>query len=492
MASVYPKNGVLYARLKGAKRPGKWGSRRTPFREGQEALAKRWAKEAQARIDFHAKSGARPTLAGDKSFRAYIARWLDRRRQSGHDWKQDKGRLEKHVLPVLGDLDIDSIHTFHIADLVRRLRFPEEGEPIAQRTVRNVYSVVAAAFRDAAADGIVTATPCVLTTAQLGPIVDKDPEWRTSAVFTREEAEQMISDERIPFDRRLYYAFGLLAGLRPGEIAALRWRHYDAAEQPLSRLVIARAYNTKRNLHKLTKTETSKTIPVHPTLAAMIAEWKLSGWSRMTGRAVTADDLVLPLPPETIAKQTKRKGGEPFRGYDYAGRRWREVDLKTLGLRHRSLYDTKATFITLAIEDGASPAIIRDRVTHTKQQRSAFDGYDRGPHWIATCAEVGKLKLARLATRLLPTTSDSNDHQDFTGSGGGLRRPHNEHERPRVFAVLDGGRPGTDIARNHSWTIRVARLATELAAVARLGDVQKARWLISDIAMQIPAVRALA
>ena len=33
---------------------------------------------------------------------------------------------------------------------------------------------------------------------QLGPLVDSDPEWRAGAVFTRDEAEQMISDHRIP------------------------------------------------------------------------------------------------------------------------------------------------------------------------------------------------------------------------------------------------------------------------------------------------------
>jgi hypothetical protein len=33
---------------------------------------------------------------------------------------------------------------------------------------------------------------------------------------------------------------------------------------------------------------------------------------------------------------------------------------------------------------GTKPEIIRDRVTHTKRRRDAFDGYDRGPHWPET------------------------------------------------------------------------------------------------------------
>lgn len=122
----------------------------------------------------------------------------------------------------------------------------------------------------------------------------------------------------------------------------------------------------------------------------MLEEWRRVGWAAMMGRDPMADDLIVPLPPRAASRRTRRTG-EPFRGWDYTGRRWREVDLPALGWRHRSVYDTRATFITLAVDDGADAAILRDRVTHTKPRRSAFDGYDRGPHWEATCREVAKL-----------------------------------------------------------------------------------------------------
>jgi hypothetical protein len=56
----------------------------------------------------------------------------------------------------------------------------------------------------------------------------------------------------------------------------------------------------------------------------------------------------------------------------------------------------RATFITLALEDGADPHVIETRVTHTKKSRSAFDGYNRGRQWEIRCAEVAKLKIARV------------------------------------------------------------------------------------------------
>lgn len=380
---------------------GKWVGKPTEYRVedlNSKRNAKRWAERYQAKVDAAGRRDEGGTPTGPLTVRRYVKSRLDKRREEGHDWTADRGRLEKHVLPTIGDLVLADVRTVHIADLVRKLRFASDPK-LAPRTVRNIYSVVNAMFRDAAIDGDIEVNPCILTDAQLGNVVDKDPEWREGAVFTRDEAEILISHPEIPADRQLVYAFGLLAGMRPDEVGALRWRHYDPAVKPLGSLLVAQSYNTKRNATKGTKTETVKRIPVHPTLAAMLAEWRRSGWARMMGHAPETepepDDLIVPLPPDTTARRTSRKGTEPHRGYDYSGKRWREVDLPMLGWRERTLYDTKSTFVTLAIDDGADRDIIRDRVTHTKQKRSAFDGYDRGAHREATCREVAKLRISR-------------------------------------------------------------------------------------------------
>ena len=55
----------------------------------------------------------------------------------------------------------------------------------------------------------------------------------------------------------------------------------------------------------------------------------------------------------------------------------------------------RATFITLAIEDGRTRNVIETRVTHTRKSRNAFDGYNRGLHWEQTCAEISKLRITR-------------------------------------------------------------------------------------------------
>ena len=62
----------------------------------------------------------------------------------------------------------------------------------------------------------------ILTKYELGEAVDKDPEWRVTARYSREELEILISDPRLPIDRRMFCALEGIAGLRLGEAAGLR------------------------------------------------------------------------------------------------------------------------------------------------------------------------------------------------------------------------------------------------------------------------------
>ena len=138
------------------------------------------------------------------------------------------------------------------------------------------------------------------------------------------------------------------------------------------------------------------------------------------GRTSGVPALGSPLPPDAVARR-RRRTGDAFRGHDYSGKRWREHDMPLLGWRYREPYATKSTFITLVIEDGAKPDVIRDRVTHTKAARDAFSGYDRGPHWIETCGEVSKLQLTRRLATSFATAGQLLELSDERSGGGGSR-----------------------------------------------------------------------
>jgi integrase len=389
MMGVYRRGSKLWIRFRDAA--GKWRDSSTGFDVGQEELAQVMHDETVARIAATTRTVKHAPARG-LTVRGFVAEWLPKRRERGLDWKADEGRLNRHVLPHVGDLPIAEARARHLVDMFHKLRTDPKLN-LAPRSIYNIYSVVSAVFRDAKLADLIQQSPCVLDERHLGPLIDKDPEWRSTAVFTHEEVETIISDARIPPDRQMAYAIELLAGVRPGEGSALRWRHYDPTVRPLGKLLVAKSYSTRVG-EKTTKTDAVKHVPVHPTLAAMLAEWKLGGWAAMMGRAPGPDDLIVPLPPEAAERRYKRKG-EPFRTTYYSGKCWRKDDLPALGWRHRRHYDMRATFITLAIDDGADPDVLETRVTHTRKSRGAFDGYNRGLQWERTCAEVSKLRITR-------------------------------------------------------------------------------------------------
>ena len=47
----------------------------------------------------------------------------------------------------------------------------------------NIYTVVAALFRDAKLADLIEQSPCILDERQLGPLFDKSPEWRNAACY---------------------------------------------------------------------------------------------------------------------------------------------------------------------------------------------------------------------------------------------------------------------------------------------------------------------
>ena len=408
MARVFIPTGRTVYRARLRRGPGDWFDVSTG--ETDPVRAEEFRAVAQAEIDAKAV----PSNAA-LTFRVYVERWLKKREAEGQDWKKDRGRLETHVMVTLGPCELAKITHAQIAALIHHLRFETK---LAPRTVRNVYGVIAAVFRDAADEELIPVSPCRLTKKHLGEKLDKHPEWRGGAQYDRHEVEAMIADPRIPFDRQMVYAICMLAGLRPGETSAIRWRHYNADAVPLGRLTIAWSYSTTYGRTKETKTKTVRTVPVHPVLAQMLLEWRAFGWERMMGRAPTDDDLIVPLPPDY--KRRTRSGQE--RPTYYTLKRWNEIDEPQLGWRHRTIRDTRPTFITLCVEDGANRQVLRDRVTHTRPS-TVFDGYDRGTHWDETCREVGKLKIQRRATALLPACASSEQCTGYVAPEEGLEAP---------------------------------------------------------------------
>ncbi len=345
------------------------------------------APEAQRLIDERSAGGD----SGPMTVAGYAETWAAERAASGVGAAMpDLRLLRRYVFPSIGQLPLTEVRPRHARDIVRELRAAGE---LAPRTIIAVYRTLRSLFESAVTDEHVESNPIKVKKGVLPAKVDKDPEWRALATFTVREVEQLISDERIPVERRVQYALKAIAGLRHGEVAGLRWRHYDPTLEPLGRLVIATSYDTGR-----TKTEVARRVPVHPVLARILAAWKLSHWARLYGRAPGPDDYLVPT--RTLTTVDVSDAVHAFK-----------ADLESLGLRveagkyrDRGGHDLRAWFITTCQEHGAHRDLLRV-VTHTAKG-DVVSGYTRA-QWPALCAEVGKLKVSILGGEVLELATSS-------------------------------------------------------------------------------------
>lgn len=368
MGSLYRRGNRLWIRYRGSD--GKWTQDSTGLPHTEEKRARKMLERVESQIS----AGLVPVAGGPLTVAAYVDVWLKDRKLAVDDWSGDFAKLRDHVLPTIGKLPVADVRARHLVELARTWR--TKTPALAPKTVFNIYSVCCALFRDAQLSDLIDASPCILTKRQLGDKVDANPEWRATAVFNRDELEQLLSDTRLSQDRRVMYGLAGLGGLRHGEAAGLRWRHIDTTTKPLGQLVVATSYDKGT-----TKTGAARYMPVHPTLAAMLAEWKASGWRTTYGRAPKPDDLVLPRLETEGEMRSKQYTLERF-----------QKDLTTLELRRRRFHDLRRTMISLARSDGANRDILR-RGTH-KAPREVMEGYTTF-EFDVLAREVSKLQVSR-------------------------------------------------------------------------------------------------
>lgn len=388
--SVYSKGGRWWYAL--LLRSGKrWAKPVPPLPDGRtptEADARVYLEEVVRRYvartwdpEAPAPSAAAPRPAPTVS--AYGAQWVATLTHASAFNEADWLRLRVDG-SALGAQRLVDVRPQDVAAWVRELRATPSraGGCLAPQTVRGYVGFLQKLFTQAVFDGVVAASPVVLPRGIVPVGHDKDPGARRTWRYTREEVVELLSAVEIPLDRRVLYALLFLAGLRRGEAIVLRWRDYDRARTPLGALVVARAMAPRRRIEKTTKTEVVREVPVHATLAAVLAEWRLSGWQATHGRAPTDEDLVVP-----TGAFTARHSGTTHKQL--------RADARTVGVAARRMHGARHTFISLCVDDGARPDVIA-KITHTRPSKSAFDAY-RTEAWSTLCAEVAKLRVVRRA-----------------------------------------------------------------------------------------------
>lgn len=358
---MFARGRKLYAKIQDVN--GKWLQLSTGLDVGQEAEALKWIAERERKV-----SVKRPAPAGPVTVSAYAQKWLDKRKTASVG--DDKNRIERHALPHIGTLAMTDVRPVHLRDLIMALR--NAGE-LAPTTIRQVSGVLHTMFKSATIEGVIPSNPVIFERGVLPKKVDKDPTWRHQAIFARPEVEQILSDTRLPFDRRVIYAMKFFTG-RHSEVAHLTWAQYDATTKPLGALQLG-----------YTKSGVPRLVPVHPVLARFLKLWREQGWPAFYGRNPEPADMIV-----TTRKGRRKKADETQKQF--------VKDLEKIGLRtsagktrNRRGHDLRRTLITLARTDGATDQWLR-WITHGPKSGEMLDTYSTPP-WEVLCATIAKLRI---------------------------------------------------------------------------------------------------
>lgn len=323
-------------------------------------------------------------LSGVTGFAAYARAVVARRtargvgRRESPPNKSEIGHVENHLVPMFGDKPLEDVAQFvAIRDAFKLL----EDTDLAGRTVRNIHSTFRSILIEAVEETLLPAIPPPLTTRRghLPASVDKDPKWRKTAVFDRDELGALLRCEAIPEQYRVMYATWMLTGSRFGEIIELRVSDYERAIKPLGRLTLT-ALKSRRD-----KGPVCRVVPVHRDLRAWLEWWLDTGYAFAHKRNPQPDDLLFP----TISKR-RRNRGEQLCSHGEIYKRWKYHHLPAADLRHRRLHDSRRTFISIARSSGASKDITR-AITHKVSGDAVLDAYTT-LEWDALCREMSVIE----------------------------------------------------------------------------------------------------
>lgn len=190
-------------------------------------------------------------------FAELIEKWK-RYCRKGEDpaWKKDvDSMIRNHILPILGELELEQIDQFKISDVLNAVK--EKG--LSSQTERHIYNILNQAFRAAVVRFKVIAESPVVREHHISKVVNKTP------VFLNYETAWLVLDYLYHDDK-----FGMIvwlqitAGLRVGEAIGVRWSDVDFVN---NKIHVRNVWNKKLKVMKPhRKNKGQFTVPMIPAL----------------------------------------------------------------------------------------------------------------------------------------------------------------------------------------------------------------------------------
>lgn len=298
------------------------------------AAARGWRADAQVGLRKGTLRAPTPTTLRQAAD-AWLAGARDGsvRTRSGDAYKPSavrsyEGSLRKRVLPELGAFRLSEIARIDLQDFADRML----AEGLDPSTIKNTIMPLRAIYRRALNRGEITVNP---TTGLELPAA----RGRRDRVADPEEARLLIA--ALPPDDRAVWATALYAGLRRGELMALRWEDVDLDGR---RIRVARSWDPRERTMGAPKSAAgARTVPMLAVLRTHLLEHRLR-----TGRSegfLFGADGTAPFSYSPVVARARRA--------------WRDAELTHIGL-----HECRHTFAALLIDARVTPKAISTFMGH--------------------------------------------------------------------------------------------------------------------------------
>lgn len=299
-------------------------------------------------------------LDGNLTLACWLTYWLEtfiRPVVKASTYESYRGHCEKHIIPGLGEIKLNSLTTTQIQRFFNKEAKTGNGKNggmLSPKTIRNMRVVLDVALKQALAEDLISSNPIPLTVIK--SVRTKKLDVMTDD--TQEILEKYLVNNEDPYHPAIM--FDLYTGIRRGELCALRWNDYNektgriTIDETVRRLT---NYDAKPGENKTimvfnnTKTESSyRDLQLPPFLQSLISEQR--------------------------RKYTKNFGIPKEDGFIFYSSNGNMLDpdnlqhhflniLRKLNLGHLKFHTIRHTFATRAIEKGIDVSTVSGILGHS-------------------------------------------------------------------------------------------------------------------------------